>query len=86
MSVLPDVFGPRAARAKSICPVTLTVALVHEPDEFSHPVPLMASSRAAIPAVVELGRSKDGPPTLVVTQPGLRVVPPWGLASKDWSI
>ena len=78
MRVVPDVFGPRAARAKSICPVTLTVALVHESDRFSHPVPLIASSRAPIPAVVEFGRSKDGPPTLVVMQPGLRVVPPLG--------
>ena len=86
MSVVPPDLGPRAARAKSIWPVTLTGVLVHEADEFSHPLPFTASNRAAIPAVVELGRSNDGPPTLVVMQPGLRVVPPGGLASKDWMV
>ena len=39
-----------------------------------------------MPAVVELGRSKDGPPVLVVMQPGLRVEPPVGKASKDWIV
>jgi len=28
--VVPAVFGPRAARAKSICPTVLTAVLVHE--------------------------------------------------------
>jgi hypothetical protein len=32
---------------------------------------------------VEFGRSNDGPPNLVVTQPGLVVVPPRGLASNE---
>ena len=36
--VVPVDFGPRAARAKSIWPVTLTGALVHEAEVFSQPV------------------------------------------------
>ena len=51
---------------------------------FSHPVPLMAATKAEMPLVVELGRSKAGPPNLVVMQPGLSVDPPAGKASKDW--
>src|SRR5580693_6647368 len=81
--VVPEVFGPRAARAKSIWPVTLTVALVHDPELFSHFTLLMESNRAVIPAVVELGRSNDGPPVLVVMHPGEVVVPPKGWASNE---
>ena len=36
-----------------------------------------------MPAVVELGRSKEGPPVRVVMQPGVTVVPGSGLASYE---
>ena len=83
MRTEPPVFGPRAARAKLNWPVTLTTELVQEAEVFSKPSPSISALRAAMPAVVELGRSKDGPPVLVVMQPGLRVEPPVGKASKD---
>ncbi len=59
------------------------MAPVHDAEVFSKPAPVTRSLRAARPAVVELGRSKDGPPGSVVMQPGLVVVPPWGYASND---